>query len=326
MNTRNLTTALAALLIAFSVRGQDCSGNTVTDIDGNVYPVVTIGTQCWMAENLRTSRYRDGSNIPNVTSNMGWTDGMFGVGAWCNYDNDPNNDAVYGKLYNWLAAGNDNLCPLGWHVPTDEEWMTLESSLGMPANELEVFDPNRGVAQNVGGKLKAITLWESPNTGATNTSGFTALPTGYRDYFMGTYLLLDTYSYLWTASLNDNGYPWSRSLGNTSPGVGRDYQNRLVGACVRCLRDGNVGVIEAQPVRFTIAPNPTRGTIVIDHAANTLPQTVTLMDATGRTLWVQNIAVTNRMTIDLSSYENGLYLLQLDFADGTKALERVVKE
>jgi uncharacterized protein (TIGR02145 family) len=109
---------------------------TVTDVDGNVYPVVQIGGQCWMAANLRTAHYSDGSIIPHVTDGYAW--GQQNTGAWCNYDNDPANNATYGKIYNWFAAANPGICPLGWHAPTDAEWMTLESTLGVPAEELNI--------------------------------------------------------------------------------------------------------------------------------------------------------------------------------------------
>src|SRR5690606_1708196 len=90
---------------------------TVADIDGNTYQPVVIGEQVWMAEELRTSRYRDGSIIPNVTDVTGWIN--LTTGAWCNYDNNSDYDTIYGKLYNWHAAANPNICPQGWHVPTN---------------------------------------------------------------------------------------------------------------------------------------------------------------------------------------------------------------
>ncbi len=153
---------------------------TVTDIDGNTYSTVNIGAQVWMAVNLRTSKYRDGSTIPEVTENTSW-EGL-STGAWSNYGNyAPNND-TYGKLYNWHAVNDTRgLCPQGWHVPSDAEWKALETTLGMPANELNNVG-YRGDAANVGGKLKAVDqLWEPPNTGASNSSGFSALPGGHRN-------------------------------------------------------------------------------------------------------------------------------------------------
>jgi uncharacterized protein (TIGR02145 family) len=199
--------------------------------------VITIGDQCWMAANLKTTRYRDGSTIPNVTDNTDWW--QLNTGAWCNYDNSPANDATYGKLYNWFAAANPNICPLGWHMPTDAEWQQLESALGLPAGELGVIGL-RGTAQNVGGKMKTTTLWYAPNTGATNESGFSGLPGGYRgDGGVGPYIFLGADGgYWWSASEIDAVHAWYRYLDNDSAGIFR-YTNGIKwkGYCVRCVRD-----------------------------------------------------------------------------------------
>ena len=136
---------------------------TVTDIDGNVYNTVTIGKQVWMVENLKVTHYRNGEAIPIVADHMEWS--FLETAACCDYDNSPFNNEVYGKLYNFFAVNNiHNLCPTGWHVPTDKEWSELISSLG---------EKNKA-----GGKLKEETTdyWQSPNIEATNESCFTALP------------------------------------------------------------------------------------------------------------------------------------------------------
>ena len=142
----------------------------VTDADGNIYHIVTIGTQTWMVENLRTTKFNDGTAIPNITDNKTWQ-GLNSPGV-CSYDNTSNYNMIntYGLLYNWYSVNTAKLAPKGWHVPTDAEWKTLTEYLG-----------GNSVA---GGKLKEVgtTHWYSPNTGADNSSGFTALPGGYRDY------------------------------------------------------------------------------------------------------------------------------------------------
>jgi uncharacterized protein (TIGR02145 family) len=213
-----------------------CSGpSTVTDIDGNTYPVVSIGTQCWMAANLKTTRYRDGTTIPNVTGNTAWT--QLNSGAWCNYNNSPGNDSTYGKLYNWYAAANPDICPQGWHVPTDAEWQQLEAALGMPAGELGQTG-YRGADQNVGGKMKTTTLWNAPNTGATNESGFSGLPGGNRDGSDGPYPNLGGRGYWWSASEIGAEGAWGRSLNyGSSAGIGRSYADKRYGFCLRCVRD-----------------------------------------------------------------------------------------
>lgn len=169
-----------------SAQSLTTSSGTVTDIDGNVYQAVTIGTQVWMAENLKVTKYRNSNPIPNVTDGGVWSG--LSTGAYCEYDNDINNVATYGRLYNWYAVDDSrNIAPDGWHVPTDAEWQTLVDYLGGDA-----------VA---GGKLReaGTTHWKSPNTGATNESGFSALPGGdrYRD---GTFYNMGEDAFFWSST------------------------------------------------------------------------------------------------------------------------------
>jgi len=193
----------------------------VTDIDGNVYASVQIGSQCWMAENLRTSQNSDGSTIPNITDNTAWT--QLSTGAWCNFANNPANDATYGKLYNWYAAANPNICPQGWHVPTDAEWTVLSTYLG---------------GENVAGdKMKATTLWNAPNTGATNESGFSGLPGAGRDDLNGYFSSLGYHGYWWSASESGAEFAWYRYLFSNFAGVYRYYNSKKKGFCLRCVRD-----------------------------------------------------------------------------------------
>lgn len=178
---------------------------TVTDIDGNVYKTVKIGNQVWMAENLRVTRYRNGKAIPNVTTKSKWK--KLKKGAYCSYKNNDSNIGTYGLLYNWYAVNDSrNLAPAGWHVPTDEEWKQLEMYLGM--SQTETNDTGwRGTDE--GGKLKEIgtTHWKSPNTGATNLSGFTAVPGGCRTYD-GTFYSIGTSAYFWSATEIDSYSAW----------------------------------------------------------------------------------------------------------------------
>ena len=148
--------------------------NAIQDFDENYYNIVTIGSQTWMAENLKATSYTDGIEIPPVTDNSAWNN--LTTPGYCWYNNDKASFGnTYGALYNWYVVdaasnGGKNVCPNGWHVPTDVEWSTLASFV----------DPTLTVS---GGMLKeaGTTHWESPNTGATNESGFTALPGGFRD-------------------------------------------------------------------------------------------------------------------------------------------------
>lgn len=206
----------------------------VADIDGNIYPVVQIGDQCWMATNLRTSRYRDGTTIPNVPDNTEWS--QLTSGAWCNYENNPGNDTIYGKLYNSFVANNPNTCPSGWHVPTDVEWQQMEAFLGMPAAELNATG-TRGAAQNVGGKLKATILWWGPGT---NESGFSGLPGGIRSEADGEFGWLLSNSFWWCAVESGSEILYTRRLSSSAgidrvEGLGGTYERE--GYYLRCLRD-----------------------------------------------------------------------------------------
>ncbi len=174
---------------------------TVTDIDGNVYQTVTIGTQVWMAENLKVTHYRNGEAIPNVTDNATW-EGLT-TGAYSEYDNDINNVATYGRLYNWYSVSDiRNMAPAGWHVPTDAEWKQLEMYLGMSQAQADATGW-RGTTE--GGKLKesGTTHWISPNTGATNESGFTGLPGGYRAS-NGPYTDISISASFWSSTDDDS--------------------------------------------------------------------------------------------------------------------------
>ncbi|MFA4907305.1 MAG: FISUMP domain-containing protein [archaeon] len=198
---------------------------SVIDIDGNVYRTVKIGNQMWMAENLRVSHYRNGDVIPNITDNMAWNN--LSTGALCDYNNDVNNVVTYGRLYNWYAVNDSrNIAPTGWHVPTDAEWQTLVNYLG-----------GESVAV-AGGKMKEVgtTHWQTPNTGATNESGFSALPGGHRDG-SGAYLGIGYGGYWWSATENNSSDAWSWSLGYGYSGIYRGDYDKRYGFSVRCVGD-----------------------------------------------------------------------------------------
>jgi uncharacterized protein (TIGR02145 family) len=196
---------------------------TVTDIDGNIYHTVVIGTQTWMLENLKVTHYRNGDAIPNVTDGAEWI-GLL-TGAYCDYDNTPDNSTTYGKLYNWYAVNDSrNLCPSGWHVPTDTEWTTLTDYLG----GIDV----------AGGKMKetGTTHWNTPNTGATNESGFTALPGGGRNYY-GTFDVIYDNGGWWSVTSDDLTHAWSRYVYYLDETVTRNNNTKTSGWSVRCIKD-----------------------------------------------------------------------------------------
>jgi uncharacterized protein (TIGR02145 family) len=212
----------------------DVSGNNGTltlteckDGDDNNYPVVTINNQIWMAENLKTTKYNDGTAIPSVTDITAWS--ALHSPGYCWYNNDSvTYKATYGALYNWFTVdassnGDKNICPKGWHVATDAEWTTLITYLG---------------GETVAGvKLKEIgtTHWTIPNTAATNETGFMALPGGYR-YGNGSFVELGFSGYWWS-STEYADYAWERYMSSSYSGVYRGYYLKQHGFSVRCLQD-----------------------------------------------------------------------------------------
>jgi uncharacterized protein (TIGR02145 family) len=193
---------------------------TVTDIDGNVYKTVTIGTQIWMAENLKVTHFRDGTTIPNVTNASTWAN--LTTGAWCDYNNVLSNGTTYGHLYNWYAVTDSkNIAPIGWHVAIESDWNTLSLNVLSPA-EL---------------KESGIVHWQTPNTGGTNSVGFTALPGGYFTGSSFIYLYQDACFWLGNASAISTGRGVALYY-NNSPTTGDMLSwPKARGLSVRCVKD-----------------------------------------------------------------------------------------
>ena len=188
---------------------------------------IIIGKQHWMKENLDVVTYRNGDTIPQVTDKVAWR--KLTTGAWCYYENDPANGVIYGKLYNWYAVNDPRgLAPQGWHIPTDDEWTILGNFLGgfMVA----------------GGKMKTTgtTRWRIPNYNATNESGFSGLPGGYRGYDES---IVDFYrdrasGYWWSATKYDSANAWVRFLDYDSAYLWNNgYAIKRLGFSVRCIKD-----------------------------------------------------------------------------------------
>lgn len=196
---------------------------TVTDIDGNMYPTVLIGNQWWMAENLRTANYANGASIPNISDGIVWS--QLSSGAWCNYNNVVFNSEIYGKLYNWFTTVDPRgLCPAGWHVPTTSEWTTT----------IDYLDGNAAA----GGKMKSLNFWNEPNEGATNESGFSGLPGGYRNEGTGPYYSARFEGYWWSSSTETLlGLGVSFSLYYATSEVAYDINSKKDGYSVRCVKD-----------------------------------------------------------------------------------------
>lgn len=221
----DFTTASEFSAIVFN---PDLTYGTISDIDGNSYKTIQIGTQTWMAENLITTRFNDGTSIPLVTEDQAWTS-LSGPG-YCWYSNESDFTKGYGGLYNWYAVNSGKLCPSGWHVPSDNEWTVFADYLGG-------MDAANAKIREIG-----TTHWQSLTSDATNTSGFTALPAGIR-FGNGEYVNFGVSIYLWssTGTLESGGseVDWMYlndergTFSGSGSGSGRTYD----GQSVRCLKD-----------------------------------------------------------------------------------------
>ena len=231
---------------------------TVTDIEGNEYKTILLpsGTR-WMAENLRTSKFSGGQDIPNITNDDAW--GKLTSSAWSYYDNNSSYNIPHGKLYNFFAVIDyRNICPSGWHVSTDEDWRELEMHVGMSEAESffdSFFDKARGINSNAGGKLKSNSGWQQNGNGS-DLIGFNAKPSGARfaepGFFKNTWNVsfgtINQNAYFWTLSFDANGKAWeriityndggiSRIAGVTDPNLGFNFNHAKDGRSVRCVQN-----------------------------------------------------------------------------------------
>ncbi|HCS20487.1 MAG TPA: hypothetical protein DIW47_07990 [Bacteroidetes bacterium] len=199
---------------------------TLVDIDNNRYATIQIGTQNWMAENLKTSRYSNGDSLPYILENWKWY--LLDSGAWCYYSHDSSKNALFGKMYNWYAATDPrNICPKGWHVPTGHDWLILATNLG-----------GRDIA---GSKMKSTLKghWYGGNAGATNESGFSALPGGKRG-IDASFSLLTYRSIFWATDENSDHMDRASSMELAWNGYGSYEDNgeyKYYGLCIRCVED-----------------------------------------------------------------------------------------
>lgn len=233
---QTLKTGFAALLLLLAIsckkesssiqssgiKSVSSTRDALTDASALAGNTVRIGSQVWMTKNLDVSRYRNGDKIPQVKNRAKWA--ALTTGAWCWHNNDSSTGAVYGKIYNWYAVNDARgLAPEGWHIPSDSEWTILTTFLGGDA-----------VA---GGKMKetGTAHWLSPNTDATNSSGFTGVAAGNR-YNTGSFLYFGMYGWGWSSS-ESSGLAWYRRLNYNDGGVFRGAADKRDGISVRCIRD-----------------------------------------------------------------------------------------
>ena len=298
------------LALALNSYGQTPGGG-VTDIDGNTYNTVIIGTQEWQKENLNVSKYSDGTPIPQETDQTTWDN--LTTGAWCYYNNDPALGAIYGKLYNWYAVAGiydaqslanptlrKQLAPLGWHVQSRPEVLTLFIYLNTDA----------------GSKLKEVGTihWQSPNNGATNESGFTGLPGGLRDsnfYGLGTDgFWLGTSEVI---STNNNRVDGGINLNNLWTFANSLNTNKWAGGSVRCVNNIALNNQSFNTNSFNIYPNPTKDLITIDcgNRTNVNGWNYKIVNTIGQE--VQNGALNSQWnTVQLNNIKGqGIYFVKI---------------
>jgi uncharacterized protein (TIGR02145 family) len=214
-----------------NVHNPNLTYGSMTDQEGNVYKTIVIGTQEWMAENLNTSIYRNGDAITTGLDNSEWENtNTTQEGAWTYQNNDPSSACPYGKLYNWYACMDARqLCPLGWHVPSDDEWSILTTYLGGEAIA--------GGKMKITGTIESVNgLWHAPNSEASNSSGFSGIPQGDRN-FQGVFGGFGELGFWWSSSEVDSNYAWNRYLHYNVGSALRLENVKRNGFSVRCLRD-----------------------------------------------------------------------------------------
>lgn len=304
------TMLCAALLALITFKSQ---AQPVTDIDGNVYDTVHIGTQVWTKPNLRVTHYRNGDPIPNVTDSVMWCN--LTSGAYCDYNNDSTISAVYGRLYNWYAVHDPrNIAPIGWRVPTYEDWDTLQ-----------IFLDYDLVA---GGKLKETGTdhWMSPNTGASDEYDFTALPGGQRtdSVYSCMFSEITQQGYWWSSSQMDSVYPWGVNISYNSEGMTNWAASaRNAGFSVRLIRDLSLDITNInKSACFNIYPNPAQDMILITNAYAT-KTSMTIYNLVGDLL-IQQELTGNKNRIDISSLAPGVYIIKL-FGGDWQAQKKLIK-
>lgn len=210
-----------------------CNGQNSLVYQNTTYDLIEIGGQCWLGDNLNAVTLNDGTPIENITDNTSWSTTT--TPAYCYYQNNTAYQTLYGNLYNFATIQTNKLCPTGWHVPSDCEWMYMEGSLGLSIADQQSGTGFRGTTE--GDALKSLDGWNEPHTAHNNSTGFTALPGGYR-FTSGTFNGRTLYGY-WATSTPDGttGNVWSRKLNVGNSNINRAANSNIQGYSVRCIKD-----------------------------------------------------------------------------------------
>lgn len=210
-----------------------CNGQTTLVYQNTTYDLIEIGGQCWLGDNLSAVTLNDGTPIANITDNTAWSTTT--TPAYCYYQNNTAYQTLYGNLYNFSTIETNKLCPTGWHVPSDCEWMYMEGSLGLSIADQQIGTGFRGTTE--GDALKSLDGWNVPHTAHNNNTGFTAFPGGYR-FTTGTFNGRTLYGY-WATSTPDGttGNVWNRKLNVGNSNISRTANSRVQGYYVRCIKN-----------------------------------------------------------------------------------------
>jgi uncharacterized protein (TIGR02145 family) len=291
---------------------------SVTDVDGNTYATIAIGTQVWMAENLRTTKFNNGDQIQNIADDNQWVNTT--NAAWTYYDNFSLYENPYGKLYNYYAVTDSRyICPMGWHVPIDAEWTFLTNYLG-----------GLSIA---GGKMKStgITYWNTPNEGATNESGFSGLPSGLRSF---TFYDIGTNARFWSATISGGGSVIIRRLYKDYKTIGREFESsEYTGLSIRCLNDFPNSINKNNDdinLNLKTYPNIAEDFINVEYTLNEKENiTISLLNIEGKPIKVfgneNQIAGFKRIFLDVTDIPSGIYMLKIT-GNRTNAHTKIIKQ
>jgi uncharacterized protein (TIGR02145 family) len=277
-----------------------CLAQTITDYDGNTYNTIVIGNQTWMKENLKVTHYQSGEPILSISDDNLWFTTK--KGAMCDYANLSANSNTYGKIYNFYAVSDtNNICPFGWHVPSDKEWDILVEFLGG--------------AENAGGALKSTTLWNLPNTGADNISGFSALPSGNRSGYDGTFSNLNKTGFYWSSTEDGSTGAWIRILSSSKASIVRGNGNGVMndGFCVRCIKDSVVAAIQNTTIgkQSRMYPSITKEVIYFENNSQNDCR-IYLFDLYGKKINCY-LAKPGMNTFSLGGIKSGYYIARYSF-------------
>lgn len=303
--------AIFGLVFIFLMDFFYCTGQTtISDIDGNIYNTVTIGNQIWMKENLKTTRYNTGEPILLVTNDTAWS--VVTTGYYSYYDNDYiNYGSIYGALYNWYAVNNNHiLCPSNWHVPSNSDWNILEKYLDSSVDT--TIEGNTGT--DIGYKLKETgnLHWNYSDSNITNSSNFTALGGGYRNYIYGWYTSQGEYGYWWTSSSISDQWARCKILSRNNSGILNYGAEKRTGLSVRCIKDVSTIVThEKYSDKINIFPNPFLDKIKIEGLND---GRIVIFNLNGQIEKIINISKHSSL-IDLSELYSGVYTIKIIFGN-----------